>query len=44
MFVRSTFLMIVALSAAFFSTMAAVGPALANSPVAQLAQASGQLV
>ena len=44
MFVRSTFLAIVALSAAFLSTMAAIGPALANSPVALVSQTSGQLV
>jgi len=41
MSVRSTFLMIAALSAAFVSTMSAVGPALALSPVAQI---SGHLV
>ncbi len=41
MYVRSTLLMIAALSAAFVSTMSAVGPALALSPVAQV---SGHLV
>ena len=41
MFFRSTFLMIAALSAAFVSTMSAVGPALALSPAAQV---SGHLV
>jgi len=44
MFVRTTFLMIVALSAAFLSTMAAIGPALALAPVAQASQISGTLV
>jgi len=41
MYVRSTLLMIAALSAAFLSTMSAIGPALALSPVAQV---SGHLV
>lgn len=44
MFVRSTLLVIVALSAALLSTMAAIGPALANSPVAQVSQSAMQLV
>ena len=44
MYVRSIFLVIAAMSAALLSTMAAVGPALASSPVAQLSQSAAQLV
>ena len=44
MYVRSIFLVIAAMSAALLSTMAAVGPALAVSPVAQLSQSAEQLV
>ncbi|HYN45455.1 MAG TPA: hypothetical protein VES64_02060 [Allosphingosinicella sp.] len=44
MYVRSIFLVIAAMSAALLSTMAAIGPALANSPVAQVSQSAVQLV
>jgi hypothetical protein len=44
MYVRSIFLVIAAMSAALLSTMAAIGPALAVSPMAQASQIPGTLV